>query len=267
MADGKQTLPWITQNGAWLGLGLLSPFGMEAFAETKPEMWRQIFEDFFDGPPRQFYGPDAQVPPELQQYWNFTQPYDPWSYLSDLFPRPGGPSEAEQALLDNSLFGAVAPLDLSAAQQATNQGQSYINDMMSGQGPQQMLGGLFAGLGGQMPMPQMPQSPGLFGLANPQQIAAIYGSDPLGAVYGQPTGPGGRREFANPQPGPGFPPIQIPGVGQAGAVPSMGQGFDLSAAKGFGLGPVPGATPPPGQLPQDLLQQMLQQQNPFLGLV
>ena len=103
----KITLPFFTQYGGGLFGSLFFPEFANAFSKFKPQMYKQLFGN--------------ADPNSLQGlYGQYVRPYDPWSYLKDYFGRPGGPTSAENALLNNSLFGVQAPLDFGQVNPAYN---------------------------------------------------------------------------------------------------------------------------------------------------
>jgi hypothetical protein len=106
----KTTLPFAEQVGAWILASLFSPYGAQGARALKPQLFKQLFGNLN-------LGPGATLPPDIAAARRYTQPYDPWSLLQTS-PRPGGPTQAEQDLLNNALFGLVAPLDLSGARAA-----------------------------------------------------------------------------------------------------------------------------------------------------
>ena len=92
MSESKTTLPWITQEPAWGLFSAFAPWGENAFRETKPQMFEQLFPNT----------PDGWVQDQLGPYRRYTADYDPYSYLNDTYARPGGPSQGETNLLNNS---------------------------------------------------------------------------------------------------------------------------------------------------------------------
>lgn len=178
----KSTQPWDKQYGLWTLLSLISPEFADAFKSAKPNMYKQVFEK--EGP--ESVGTGSPLARLLNDY-------DPFSFITQL----GRPTTgAEQSLMDRSLFGAAAPLDLS---QALAQAGAYQNRLTQlppdaagggalGNGYQNMLqavGGPIGGSGGIMAqrpaMPSLPKAPaipppnmGLFGLGMPGASSMGY---------------------------------------------------------------------------------------------
>ncbi len=114
----KTTLPWLNQYPGWLLFSAFSPQGMDAFKKVKPQMYKQLFGKDFD---------ESTFDP----YRRIMGDYSAFDYLnSNPYNRPGGPSAAEQGLVNNSLFGLTAPLNLGGATGATRNLDSFMGSLM-----------------------------------------------------------------------------------------------------------------------------------------
>lgn len=162
MAESKTTLPWLSQYPAWTLFGSFSPQGYRAFKKVKPKMFEQVFGDTEEA--------------DLAPYRRYTQEYDPFSFLTNAYPRPGGPSQEEQDILNNSLFGSTARLNLGGANAAAaNQANftNFISPMAPGGGAGggggygALTGDIFTSLGGRMPYPTQPTAPTIPGFNMP----------------------------------------------------------------------------------------------------
>ena len=120
--SSKTTLPFEEQYPGWFTLAAFFPELFGAFQQAKPQMFNQIFGQGFD---------QSQLDP----YRRFTTQYQPFDYLaSNPFGRPGGTTPTEQGVLNNSLFGLTAPLDLSGPQGIAGQQAAFNQAMFPGGG-------------------------------------------------------------------------------------------------------------------------------------
>jgi hypothetical protein len=115
----KQTLPWEQQLTGWPMFAAFAPWGDQAFAATKPDLYQQIFGE---------HG----LHPVVDPYRRYTANYDPFGYLSGSYTRPGGPTSAEQNVLNTSLFGTTAPLNTGGATNILNAGNAFTQSMTPG---------------------------------------------------------------------------------------------------------------------------------------
>jgi hypothetical protein len=217
------TQPWVAQYGDWILLSMLDPNFARAFKKAKPGMYKQVFGD--------------EAPKGIEGL-NFFDTYDPFAFLeSEPFGRPR--TDAEQALMDNSLFGLAAPFDLKAAQGFLDEGSAFRQSLNAGPGNafNQQLGNVLGGLGGpmnfsQMPIPQTPQTP------MPPNIGG-FGGGGGGGFGGMPTPPSLTA--------PTLPAFQMPQAPQWSppAMPQAPEWHPPMIPQAPSLGPGPGREPNP----------------------
>lgn len=147
----KTTLPWLDQYPGWLLYSLGIPQGANVFKQVKPGMYKQTFPgqspgDVFGTSPLSRLGQD----------------YNPWSAMGTT-GRPGGATGAESDILNKSLFGQTAPLDLGNvrdAQQAKNWITSQFGQGATGSdqpnGYTNLSRNIYADMGGKMALPTAP---------------------------------------------------------------------------------------------------------------
>jgi hypothetical protein len=270
MADAKTTQPWDVQYPAWTTFAAFAPWGDQAFAAAKPEMYKQVFGR-------------SGLHPVVDPYRQYTAPYHPFDYLaSNPMGRPGGPSAAELANMNNSLYGLTAPLNLGGAQAANAQYQQLLAGLTPGGG-----GGFGTAPSG--PLPYNPQTasgmsyvPGqgwqnVAAGGQPQMVAVgnnVYyngrqvtgdqynqlltqGPNAAGAnsLYGQLTGDifnslGGQLPYPTMPQAPNFGSVAMPSAPSLGgasmpAAPNLGA-FNLPAAPSLGQFNLPAAPSLPG---------------------
>ncbi len=171
----KSTQPWNQQYGLWTLLSLISPEFADAFKSAKPKMFKQVFEGS---------SKDERAASPLSR---ILTDYDPFDFITKL----GRPTtEAEQSLMDRSLFGAAAPLDLSRANAQADRISSRLEGFSPdapgggalGKGYQELLAALGGPVGGGLPQvsPQRPQRP-------------MMPPPPQMGIFGQPQGAGGMK--------------------------------------------------------------------------
>jgi len=153
----KSTLPWISQYGMWPLLSLFGEPFASGFAAAKPKMFRQVFPGMS---PEQFggFGLGGLFPQS-----RYLGEYQPFEFLAtNPYGRPGGPSQEEIDLLNQSYFGRVAPIDLSTARNVFEQQQQFQQSLLPGGGYfPASTAEMFQALGGQIPIPQVPTLPAL----------------------------------------------------------------------------------------------------------
>ncbi len=139
--SNKTTVPFLKQYADGLLGSLFFPQFAQAFASYKPQEFQQLF-----GQPGQKlkkskgkvastagdmgmgaggFATDPNSPlginGSIGQYRRYVNQYRPFDYVaSNPFGRPGGSSQDEQNLLNNSYFGLVPKLDLSKASNAAD---------------------------------------------------------------------------------------------------------------------------------------------------
>ncbi len=196
--SSKTSEPFLQQYAGGLMGSLFFPQFAQAFASYKPQEYQQLFGQpgqklkktkgkvanagmmgmggggGFDQDPNSPLGINGSI----GQYRRFVNQYRPFDYAaSNPFGRPGGPSQDEQNLLNNSYFGLVPKLDQSKTRAAA--------DSLTG-----LLGNLSpANFGGQLKqiMGSFPQSSAQPPMAPPTGgLSALFGSsgNPLGALMG-----------------------------------------------------------------------------------
>ena len=115
-------------------------------------------------------------------YHRYVNQYNPFAYAaSNPFGRPGGPSQQEADLLNNSLFGLASMPDFTKT--------SALTDQLTGMRQQNDIGNLgntywqvMNALGNTQPTPVMPQAPNIGGMGssfsmqgNPNAMASLIG--------------------------------------------------------------------------------------------
>ena len=115
----KTSQPFDQQYGLWTLLSQFLPGLAEAFQGTKPKEFNNVFGK----------GTDPASIAEGNPMSRPFRDYNPSEYLQNL-GRP--PTQQEQALVDNSLFGLAAPIDLSGAQQAQGGLQQLLQQLNPG---------------------------------------------------------------------------------------------------------------------------------------
>lgn len=188
----KTTQPWDKQYGLWTLLSLFGPQFARGFKSAKPNMFDQVFG--------KRNGPNdvaGMFPSNLNMLGN----YDPFGFLAqNPFGRPQ--TQAEQDLMNRSLFGMAAPFNLGPMQQIADQGNGLRAGLVPGAGNlwDQQLNQAFAGLGGPMTfnslsmpstprMPSMPSIPSMNGIGGGGfgMGAGVGGLGGLGGLPSPPT--------------------------------------------------------------------------------
>ena len=184
--SSKSSQPFNQQYGLGLYGSLFFPELAQVFASSKPQEFQQEF-----GRPGQKlkkskgkvgnalglgqsgFAEDPNSPlgiaGSIGQYRRFVNQYRPYEYLAaNPFGRPGGPSQAEQDLINNSLFGLTPQLDQKGARAAAEALPALLQNLglgSLGSNVEQVL----KALGTNLIRPVMPTAP----MVNP--ISSLIG--------------------------------------------------------------------------------------------
>lgn len=152
----KTTLPWLDQYPGWLLYSLGVPQGANVFKQVKPNMYKQTFPG---QDPSQVFGTSPLS--------RLGQDYNPWAALGTTGRDTTG---QESDILNRSLFGQTAPLDLGNVRDAQAAKNNLVTSFASGGKYNQMADEIYNSMGGKLSLPTAPSLDQLGALPTGQDI-------------------------------------------------------------------------------------------------